>query len=235
MLGFSPDALVVVDQTGTILMVNEQAEALFGYERGELSGQPLTALLPTSFHGRHAAHLERYFAAPRTRPMGAALQLSGRRKDGSEFPVDISLRPVQVGQMLYAVGAVRDVTERKRMEEIHHQLLQHEQQAKEAEREMVHLRSLFSQAPVIMNIYRGPEHIFEFFHPLARKFVGGRDLTGMKIRDALPELAETGNFERLDRIYQTGEAVIERERRNVLRGKNGELVEYFFNTTYQPW
>jgi len=235
LLGFSPDALVVVDQTGTILMVNEQAEALFGYERGELSGQPIAALLPASSRGRHAAYLEGYFAAPRTRPMGAGLQLSGGRKDGSEFPVDISLKPVQVGQTLYAVGAVRDLSERKRMEELRQQLLQRERQAKEAEREMARLRSLFSQAPVPMNIYRGPEHIFEFMHPAAREAVGGRDFTGMRIRDALAEITEPGHFERLDRVYRTGETLIETERPVLLKSENGELVEHFFDTTCSPW
>lgn len=235
LLDISPDALVVVDRTGTILMANEQAEALFGYARGELSGQPLTTLLPARFHERHAAHIEGYFAAPRMRPMGAGLQLSGRCKDGSEFPIDISLKPVQAGQTLYVLGAVRDLTERKRAEEMHQQLLQREQQAKEAEREMAHLRSLFSQAPALIHILRGPDHVFEFFHPLGKELVGERDLTGMKVREALPEYEGQGYFELLDRVYQTGESYRDTEMSSLLKAADGTLVERFFSTIFQPW
>lgn len=235
LLDISPDALVGVDRAGTIFMVNEQAETLFGYAHGELPGQQLKVLLPENLRARHALQVERYFSAPRTRPLGTGLQLAGRRKDGSEFPADISLRPILLDTALYVIGAVRDVTEKKRMEEIHNQLLQREQQAKEAEREMAHLRSLFAQAPVHMNIYRGPEHIFEFMHPLARETLGGRDFTGMKIRDALPEIQGQGHFERMDRVYQTGETLIETERSVLLKAENGELVEHFFNTTCAPW
>ena len=235
LLEISPDALVVVDQTGTILMVNEQTEALFGYGRGELSGQLLNTLIPERFQKRHAGHFERYFSAPRTRLMSADLQLSGRRKDGSEFPVDISLRPVQVGQSLYAVGAVRDVTERKRMEEVHHQLLQRERQAKEAEYEMARMRSLFSQAPALIHILRGPDHVFEFFHPLGKELVGERDLTGMKVREALPEYEGQGYFELLDHIYQTGESYRNTEMPSLLKAADGTLIERFFSTIFQPW
>jgi PAS domain S-box-containing protein len=216
-------------------MGNEQAETLFGYARGELVGQRLNVLLPESSHEIHTAHCERYFSAPRTRQMGAGLELSGKRRDGTEFPVDISLRPLLLDKELYVVGAVRDVTKQKRVEEIRMQLVQREQQAKESELEMTRLRSLFAQAPVIMNIFRGPEHIFEFIHPLGKELVGGRDLTGMKIREALPETVETGHLERLDRVYQTGETLIEMEMPALLREANGELVEHFFNSTCKPW
>lgn len=104
LLEISPDALIVVDRAGTILMVNEQVEALYGYAHDELSGQPLGALLPARFHERHALLVERYFSAPRTRPMGTGLQLFSRRKDGSEFPADISLRPVLLDNALYVRG-----------------------------------------------------------------------------------------------------------------------------------
>ena len=91
-LDISPDALIVIDQAGTIVMVNGQTEARFGFARAELLGQPLEILLPQRFHTIHTAHRKHYFSAPRTRQMGAGLQLFGRRKDGTEFPVDVSLR-----------------------------------------------------------------------------------------------------------------------------------------------
>lgn len=235
LLDISPDAQIVVNRAGTIVMVNEQVETLFGYAREELAGQQLILLLPESLHEKHSAHWERYFSAPRTRLLGAGFELYGKRKNSSKFPVDISLRPILLDKAIYVIGSVRDVTEQKRLEATRTQLARREQQAKETELEMARLRSLFSQAPVIMNIFRGPEHIFEFIHPLGIALTGGRDLTGMAIRDALPEIAETGNIDRLDRVYQTGETLIETEMPALLRAANGELVEHFFNSACQPW
>jgi two-component system, chemotaxis family, sensor kinase CheA len=115
LLRFSPDALLVVDQTGVIVMVNEQAEALFGYAHDELVGQRLDVLLPAGFHPVHSAHLKQYFSAPRTRPMHTGISLFGKRKDGKEFPVDISLMPLMLGEIRCAVGAIRDITEHKQL------------------------------------------------------------------------------------------------------------------------
>src|SRR5579885_888473 len=115
-LELSPDALVIDDQQGTILLVNELAAALFGYRQEELAGQQLEVLLPGRFRASHVAHRARYVAAPRRRPMGAGLDLVGKRKDGSEFPVDISLRPLLVEQELHVVGAIRDISFQRGLE-----------------------------------------------------------------------------------------------------------------------
>lgn len=117
LLEISPDALVVVNPSGAIVVVNEQLENLFGYSRGELEGQPLEGLLPTRFRDVHIGHRNRYAAAPRTRQMGAGLPLFGLRKDGLEFPVDISLRSLFVEGIPHVIGAVRDVSEQKRAEQ----------------------------------------------------------------------------------------------------------------------
>ena len=113
----SPDALVVVNQAGTIVMANKQAQALLGYSPEEFVGQPLELLLPQRFREAHIAHRKHYFSAPLTRPMGAGLRLFGQRKDGTEFPVDISLRPLLLDEVPHAIGAIRDVTEQKMLEE----------------------------------------------------------------------------------------------------------------------
>ena len=97
-------------------MANEQVAAFFGYRREELQGKPLEMLLPQRFREDHTAHREHYFRAPRMRPMGAGLQLFGQHKDGTEFPVDISLRPLLLDEELYAIGAIRDVTQQRRAE-----------------------------------------------------------------------------------------------------------------------
>ena len=87
--------MVIVDERGAIVLVNVQAERLFGYDRSELLGQPVEVLVPDAVRPKHPAHRAAYFANPRLRPMGAGLELNGRRKDGSEIAVEISLSPLE--------------------------------------------------------------------------------------------------------------------------------------------
>jgi two-component system sensor histidine kinase DevS len=108
----APDAMVMVDEQGRIVLVNRQVEVLFGYERGDLVGQPVEVLLPESLRPRHRAHRTRFRSEPRTRTMGAGLRLSGRRADGAEFPVEISLSPMRTRAGLQVIAAVRDITAR---------------------------------------------------------------------------------------------------------------------------
>lgn len=116
LLNLSPDALVLVDQVGTIMQANEQATALFGYRPQDLLGQRLEMLLPDRLRALHVTHREHYFTAPRMRSMGAGLQLYGLRKDGTEFPLDISLRPVLLDDTPLPIAAVRDVSDQRRAE-----------------------------------------------------------------------------------------------------------------------
>src|SRR5665647_190108 len=112
-----PDALVGVDRAGVIRFVNHRAAALFGYDRDALVGQLVEALVPQSFRMAHQAQRQGYLAAPRTRSMGTEHQFFGVRRDGTEFPVDISLSHVQTGDALLVIAAVRDVTARNEAEE----------------------------------------------------------------------------------------------------------------------
>jgi diguanylate cyclase (GGDEF)-like protein/PAS domain S-box-containing protein len=112
-LDAAPDAMVGVDELGTIQFVNRQTEAVFGYDRTELIGLPIDMLVPESLRHVHLTHREGYFADPRTRSMGAGLELYGRRRDGTEFPVDIALSAVDTDDGLMVTAAVRDITERK--------------------------------------------------------------------------------------------------------------------------
>jgi PAS domain S-box-containing protein len=116
LLDSAPDGVVIIDAHGVIRLVNRQLEALFGYRREELVGRPIEVLVPDHVRAVHPGHRARYFDAPDTRPMGAGLELSARRKDGSEFPVDISLSSLETEEGLLVSAAVRDVTERKAIE-----------------------------------------------------------------------------------------------------------------------
>jgi PAS domain S-box-containing protein len=114
---FAPDTMVVIDTNGHIARVNAQVEAMFGYEPGELLGKQIEVLLPERFRQKHAGHRVEYNAEPHTRTMGAGLELYGRRKDGSEFPVDIMLSPVGTNEGSLVIAVVRDITRRKQAEE----------------------------------------------------------------------------------------------------------------------
>jgi PAS domain S-box-containing protein len=116
LLEAAPDAMVIVDDTGTIRLVNAQTEALFGYRREELLGRPVELLMPHRFRGQHTRHRRGYTANRQVRPMGAGLDLLGLRKDGTEFPVEISLSPLETADGLLVSAAVRDVSDRKAAE-----------------------------------------------------------------------------------------------------------------------
>jgi PAS domain S-box-containing protein len=116
LLEAAPDAIIIVNQAGQIMLVSPQTEKLFGYSREELLGQSIESLVPQRFRNIHPNHRTGYFAELRVRPMGVGLDLYGLRRDGHEFPVEISLSPLETEEGTLVMSVIRDVTERKRFE-----------------------------------------------------------------------------------------------------------------------
>jgi PAS domain S-box-containing protein len=115
----APDGMIVCDQTGTIVLVNVEAERMFGYGRDELVGMSIDKLVPDHVRPRHAQHMAGYTTAPRLRPMGSELDLRGRRKTGEEFPVEISLSPIRTERGMLITAGIRDVSDRRKLEREH--------------------------------------------------------------------------------------------------------------------
>jgi protein-histidine pros-kinase len=151
--------VVVNSGGGKIILVNSQTEKLFGYQREELIHQSVEVLLPERFRGQYHGHRAQFFANPRLRPMGHADELFGRRKDGTEFPADIALSPIETQDGIVVFGAVRDMTERKQAEKIkelnaalQRQLAEQNAQLEAAKRELAVLKERERGAEVLRTI-----------------------------------------------------------------------------------
>ena len=129
-----PDALVVVDRAGRMVLVNARLEQLFGYTRAELLERPVDVLVPERFRGAHHGHVASYYRDPHPRAMGSGLELRGRRKDGSEFPLEISLTPVETADGTLVTAAIRDVSERTEREKQQLHVMESELHAESAAR-----------------------------------------------------------------------------------------------------
>ena len=143
LLEAAPDAMIATSVDGVILLINRQAEMLFGYGREELVGQPVELLVPERYAGRHASHRSTYGDNPAMRPMGVGLELFARRKDGREIPVEISLSPVETSDGTIFAAAIRDASARKEAEARMQEALEAERAAAEQLRALDALKDEF--------------------------------------------------------------------------------------------
>ncbi|HET9918375.1 MAG TPA: PAS domain S-box protein [Ktedonobacteraceae bacterium] len=194
LLALSPDALLIVDEQGRIVMVNAATLALFGYTREELQGQLLERLLPAHLRERHTAHRQRYTRQPHARPMGEGLSLVGSRRDGSEFAVDISLRPVRLDERLLVIAAVRDTSRQRRLER---------DQARQAEQNRAQAALLDLAHDAIL--VRDPLGRVTYWNK------GAENLYGWSARGAMGRLTHSLLHTRFPVDLATVEAVLERE------------------------
>ncbi|HWO20981.1 MAG TPA: PAS domain S-box protein [Kofleriaceae bacterium] len=177
----APDGMIVCDRAGTLTLVNVQAEQMFGYSRDELIGKPIEVLIPERLRARHPHHIAGYMNAPRTRPMGSGLELLGRRRDGTEFPVEISLSPIQSAQGQMIAAAIRDVTDRKRIED-------------EARRANAYLLSAVDSIQDAFSLYDEEDRIVlvnSAFRQLLGPAIRG-PIVGRKFEDLLDEIFAAG-------------------------------------------
>jgi PAS domain S-box-containing protein len=142
LLESAPDAMIIVDERGTIVEANAQSETLYGYSRRELLGREIELLAPADLRDEYRAERTLYLRAPELRPMSSGLELRGLRKDGSEFPLEVSLSPIEMDDGVVIAAAIRDVSERRRAQKIEIELAQ-EQAARIAAEEAVRIRDEF--------------------------------------------------------------------------------------------
>jgi PAS domain S-box-containing protein len=171
----APDAMVIADAQGRIVLLNAETERLFGYRRDELVGQPVEFLVPERFRGRHPQHRQGYTARPRTRSMGEGLDLRGLRKDASEFPVEISLSPLESAEGILVTAAIRDISVRK-----------------DAEKHLAQMENrycgLLEAAPDAMVVVNQGGEIVLLNLQAEKQFGYHRDeLLGQKVKNIIPE------------------------------------------------
>ena len=209
----APDGMIVCDERGRIMLLNAEAERMFGYGRDELRGQPIDALIPERARPQHGQHIAGYTAAPRVRPMGIGMELAGRRKDGSEIPIEISLAPIRTARGLFVTAGVRDVTDRRKLE-------------RENRRAQAYLVSAVDAVKEAFSLFDEQDRLM-MLNSTARQLLGvgvAGPIVGMRFDELLDSALRAGAFdfsnETREQLYARWTAY-HREPRGVLEVRTG--------------
>lgn len=193
---YAPDAILLVDSEGRIAKANAQAFRMFGYERSDLIGEPVEVLVPRRLAHGHVDYRSGYLSSPRTRPMGAGLELFGKRKNGTEFPVDIMLSPLETREGRLVLGVVRDVTERRRMEsealrvretylkELHHRVKNNLQVVSS----LLFLQTVHNPDPNVVEILRDCQNRVKSIALIHQKLYQSSELVRLEFAEYVREL-----------------------------------------------
>ena len=229
------DGVVATDAEGRVTFLNPVACALTGFRDEEARGRPLSDVFRVQ-DDASGAEVESSLEAPAPSSLRPRRNLVHR--DGRKTPIDDRTAPIGEGPDAFrgTVLVFRDQSHERRAEIERADLLTREKAARTAaESEKSRLYQFLMQAPALICVLRGPEHVFELVNPLYEALVGGRDLSGLPIREALPELTGQGYFELLDRVVTTGEAFVGKELpASLVRGADGAAKQGYFDFTYQP-
>jgi PAS domain S-box-containing protein len=233
------DAIIGMDHQGVITEFNPAAEQMFGYRRQEALGRELADLLiPHRLRAKHRGGLARYLATGDGLFIDRRVETTGHHADGFEFPVEVAITRVSDDDPPRFTGFVRDLTERAHAEREREQLLQREQIAlREAELQKRFLYSLFMQAPTLIAVLRGPNHIIELANPPMREVWGHTEdeLRDRPLFDVMPELQEQVVKPQLDEVYRTGVPYLGRETPSRFDRGNGVVDTVYFNFFYSPF
>ena len=233
------DGVIATDAKGVITFMNPVATSLTGFTEAEASGQPLDAVFPLAHEETRVSVLSPVAEVLRDGVVvGMANHTILRRRDGVELPVDDSAAPIRDrnGNLAGVVLVFRDASEKRKVEAERARLLAQEQSARrDAEMARAQLHSLFMQTPAAIAVLRGPTHIAELVNPYYKALIGSRDVIGMPIREALPELAGQKLFELLDEVYLSQKQYVGNEV-SVLVDRTGTGIaeRLYLNFVYQP-